>query len=392
MSRHSALMIVAVLAMVAAGCAGPAPAAGGAPIKIGGIFDLTGGTADVGVPYKDGCVAYVDWMNGKGGINGSKIDLIVNDYAYKVPNAEELYNKYVTQDKVVAVMGWGTGDTEALRPKIAADKIPFMSASYSENLTKMSEAPYNFLIGVTYSDQMRIALRYAKENAPDKSRPVRVAFIYNDSGFGKSPMDDGKAYAKANGIDWVDEQIVALTATDATAQLLNMQKKDPDFAIIQETSNAAATVLKDAKKLGLRTKFIGLNWAADEKVVALSGDAAEGYLGTIPFALLDENLPGHKDILDYLKSKGQDSKQVTMRFVQGWWSMAVLAQGINNAGSNITGENIKVGLEKIKDFDTGGVTSKVTFTPQSHKGALSLRMYQVKGGKWVPFTDFIAAQ
>jgi len=72
--------------------------------------------------------------------------------------------------------------------------------------------------------------------------------------------------------------------------------------------------------------------------------------------------------------------------------MAVMAQGIQNAGANVTGETIKAGLEKIKDLDTGGVTSKITFTPDSHKGALSLRMYQVKGGKWLPITDFIQAQ
>jgi hypothetical protein len=49
--------------------------------------------------------------------------------------------------------------------------------------------------------------------------------------------------------------------------------------------------------------------------------------------------------------------------------MAVMVEGIKNAGSNVTGETIKASLEKIKDFDTGGVTSKITFTPQSHKGA-----------------------
>lgn len=94
------------------------------PIRVGAIFDLTGATADVGTPYARGQIAFIDWKNEQGGINGRRLQLFSEDYAYQVPRAEELYTKFVTQDKVVVFSGWGTGDTEALRPKITEDKIP----------------------------------------------------------------------------------------------------------------------------------------------------------------------------------------------------------------------------------------------------------------------------
>ena len=46
-------------------------------------------------------------------------------------------------------------------------------------------------------------------------------------------------------------------------------------------------------------------------------------------------------------------------------------------------------LETMKDFDTGGVTTKLTFTPDDHRGSKALRLYQVKGGKWAPVTDYL---
>ncbi len=367
------------------------PAAAKPPIKIGGIFDLTGGTSDVGAPYADGVKDFVAYINEKGGVNGRKIDLIGIDYAYKIPQAEEAYNRLTTQDKVPVIMGWGTGDTEAMAPKITKDKIPFMSASYSEHLVKNVQTnPYNFMIGVTYSDQMRVALKYIKDNYKGAGNP-KVAFIYNDTGFGKSPMQDGKDWAAKHGVDWVDEEIVALTALDSTSQLLNMQKKNPDFAIIQETAMATATVLKDAKKLGVKTKFIGLNWASDEKVIDLAKDAAEGYIGAIPFAFISENAPGLQEVKDFNKAKGVDWNKHNIRYVQGWISMKVMAEGLKQAGDNLTGEGIKAGLETLKNYDTGGVTAPITFSPQSHKGALKMKLYEVKGGKWVPFTDYIQA-
>lgn len=97
-------------------------------IKIGGLFDLTGGTGDVGTPYAEGEQAYFDYISSKGNINGYTLELIGEDYAYKIPEATKLYQKYKSKDQVAAILGWGTGDTEALRQLVAADKLPFISA------------------------------------------------------------------------------------------------------------------------------------------------------------------------------------------------------------------------------------------------------------------------
>src|SRR3712207_5373463 len=127
------LLVVMALALGACSGVGGGPGAkDSGPIKIGAICDLTGATSDVGVPYCNGEKDYVEFINGQGGVKGRQVQLIADDYAYQVPRAEELYNRLVNQERVVAVMAWGTGDTEALRPKVTQDKIPFLSASYAE--------------------------------------------------------------------------------------------------------------------------------------------------------------------------------------------------------------------------------------------------------------------
>ncbi|HRC64735.1 MAG TPA: ABC transporter substrate-binding protein, partial [Dermatophilaceae bacterium] len=146
-----------LLGLAACGGGGSAASTDTAPIKVGIIADLTGATGDVGKPYNEGMMAYIDWLNAKGGIKGRKIEAMSNDYAYQVPKAEELYKKYVS-DGAVVIQGWGTGDSEALRTKVSADKLPFMSASYAEVLTDPKQAAYNFVVAPTYSDQMRVAL------------------------------------------------------------------------------------------------------------------------------------------------------------------------------------------------------------------------------------------
>lgn len=64
-----------------------------------------------------------------------------------------------------------------------------------------------------------------------------------------------------------------LKALDATSQLLNLSKSKAECALIQETYMATSTILKDAKKLGLDTKFIGLNWTFGKTIIDLAKDA-----------------------------------------------------------------------------------------------------------------------
>ena len=357
-------LVLASLALAA--CSGQA---GGTtsdttPIKVGAIFDLTGATSDVGTPYSEGVKGYVDWKNANGGINGHPINLISADYAYKVDQAEALYTQYV-QEGVVAFQGWGTGDTEALRTKIAGDKIPFMSASYSAALLDMSQAPYNFLAGTSYSDQALIAETWAMQDwkASGKSGDLKIVLIHHDSPFGQSPVADAKAFADKNSIGFTDIAMPA-GATDYVAELAQIQQFGASYVIIQNVSSPAAVLMKDAKSQGVtaNVKFICLNWCADENLIKLAGDAAEGVIGAIPFTPPSSHVSGHDDADNYLKSKGSSLEAKGLHYTQGWWTMAIMAEGIKRTldqGKPVTGENIRAALETIQNFDTGGVTSPI---------------------------------
>ena len=359
-------------------------------IKAGAIFDLSGATYEISVPYADGIRRYVDYINEKGGINGRKVKLIDMDYGYLIPRAKVAYEKLINE-KVHVILGWGTGDTEYLRPRIAEDRIPFMSASYSSKLGIIDEAPYNFLIGVTYSDQMKIVLKFILDQWKDPSRKPRVAFIYSDTEFGKSPIPEGRAYAASIGIEVVAEEIVSLDAREAKEQLLRIKQKKADFAILQETTWAASVILKDAKKMKLDTRFIGLNWCADEKLIALAGEASEGFIGAIPFEFTDPAMPAIAKFMEYNRRKGIDIEGYILRNIQGWATAEVMLEGVRLAGDDLSGPGIRKSLESMRNYSTGGITAPVTFTASDHRGCKQLKLGKVKNGRWQIMTGYLSA-
>src|SRR5205807_6146372 len=251
-------------------------------IKVGGIFDLTGITSDVGKPYAQGVRDAVAWTNDNGGINGKKIKLVDVDYGYKMPEAVAAYKRMVGDDKVIMINGWGTGDTEQLKTQVNADKIPYISASFSGHLTDPAKTPYNFFVAPSYSDQLRAWLSWVKDDWKDKSRAPKVAFFYGDNAYGKAPIEAGRRFCKENGIELVDEEIVPGAFQDATSQLLNMKQKEAGYAYINVTTTGVSTIIRDARKLGLTTKFGSNPYGFGEALPAVAKDVAEGVTGVMP--------------------------------------------------------------------------------------------------------------
>ncbi len=125
---------------------------GAATINVGALNDMTGATSDVGKDYALGIAEAIHYVNDNGGINGKQIKLYQFDYGYRVPEALTKY-KLFKRLKCVAVLGWGTGDTEALAPTITRDKMPYVSASYSAHLTDPKKTPYNLFFATDYSQR-----------------------------------------------------------------------------------------------------------------------------------------------------------------------------------------------------------------------------------------------
>jgi branched-chain amino acid transport system substrate-binding protein len=353
----------------------------GGPIKIAVLSDLSGVTSDVGTPYSEGIRGYVDWLNSNGGIEDRKIELSLNDYTYDVSRAEQLYSQYVNEG-VVAIQGWGTADTEALRQKITQDELPYLSASYAETLVDPKETPYNFIVATTYSDQMRVALKWIAEDAGGKAE---VAVFHHDSPFGQSPLADGQQYIQDKGLQLGYRAYpMAGGATDYVALLNRARSQGAKYIVIQNVSSPAAVVARNIAQQRLDMKIVCLNWCADELFIKLAGDAAEGHIMVQPFTPPTVPVSGHDEPAEYLQGKGATLEAKTLHYVQGWYTMHVMAEGIRKViedGDEVTGPNIKKALEEMDPIETGDVTLPVDFSADDHKGVDGTGIYEVKGGK-----------
>src|SRR5947209_5715018 len=122
--------LVAALALAASACAGASSTGGnGTEITIGAWYPLTGPVSASGVPERAGADAYFKMINDRGGINGHKVNWIVQDNAFDPQQTVQIARQLIGQDKVVAIVAAnGTSQAEAAFPFVLQQsKVPILN-------------------------------------------------------------------------------------------------------------------------------------------------------------------------------------------------------------------------------------------------------------------------
>jgi branched-chain amino acid transport system substrate-binding protein len=98
---------------------------------------------------------------------------------------------------------------------------------------------------------------------------------------------------------------------------------------------------------------------------------------------------GHGVITEYLEEQGTDPETIGTSWVQGWYVMHVMAEGMRAAiadgAEELDGPAIREALETMGPIDTGGVVGDgtVEFSAESHRGSVGTGVYTAEGGQMV---------
>ena len=135
-----AALVAAGLTLAITGTAGAAQAPG--TIKIGVNQPLTGPVAASGNFVVNGARIAADEINAKGGVLGSKLELVVEDNKSNPTEAVAAAEKLIVRDKVPVMMGaWSSTYTLAVMPKLMDYKVPMLVETSSSDKMTVSGNP-----------------------------------------------------------------------------------------------------------------------------------------------------------------------------------------------------------------------------------------------------------
>ncbi len=369
----------------------------GKVLKIGNFCDRLGPTQTIGVKYCRGFHDYMDLINSRGGVEGWKIEHEEIEHGYAVPKAVEGYNKFKSEG-YLAVVSYGTPITDALKTFANRDKISLLTPGFGiSDVEDPTKFPYVFVGVASYKSQVAAIYQYIKEAWKEK-RAAKIAYLFYDNPAGRDPLDYVHELPKKLGnMELVGEVPCPAPCAEASSQMLQLQRLDPDFIISHLFGKGPALTVGEKAKLGMKSTMISLVWGFSEDEVNVNGPAAEGYMG-VNFVVMPEDLarlPVHAAIVEMYKKQGKEAPREmnSIYYVRGIMNAALLTEAAKNAikaagGGPVTGETFKKGMESIKDFTGEGTMAPTTITATNHAGSRKVRLYRVQGGKFMLVKDW----
>lgn len=372
----------------------------------------TGAYAPNGVPFANGYVDYLKYVNAKGGINGVKVSFEECETGYATDKGVECYERLKGKNGgATVVQPLSTGITFALTEKAPGDKIPLITGGYGRSeSTDGMVFKWNFPLTGTYWDAADVLIQHIakKEGGMDKLKGKKIALVYHDSPYGKEPIALLQERSKLNGFE-LSLLPVAHPGVEQKATWLQIRQSRPDNVLLWGWGVMNSTALKEAQATGYaREKMLGVWWAGAEPDVKDVGAGAKGYNALALQHSAEPESKVVKDVLAQLHAKGQGTgpkEEVgQVLYMRGLISAMLGVEGVRKAqerfgkGKVMTSEQVRWGLENLnldqKTLDAmgfAGVMRPVATSCLDHMGASWVRIQTWDGGKWVPGNDWYQA-
>lgn len=356
-------------------------------VVLGASVPLTGPFAFAGAGINDGIADYVDIINQDGGIAGRAVRYEREDTGYKVDASVAAFSRITDQYDVNVYYGDSTGFSKTIASELERRGSMILGgSSFASELNDPAAFPYHFIAGPDYSEQVNILLSYIAETSPGAS----IAFVNSDTEFGRDPIDRSLQRAEELGLEVVAEVLTPPTSVDVSTEVLRLRRADPEFTIFHGYVLAPIPeFVQQMRQLGLRSRFMGTFYSMDQEMVKRMGEAADGFMGVMPYRYSDDN-NGDAPMMDRIRAMREDYQ--TIFYTQGFLSAMLMLEAVRRAiesGQDLNGRTVKAALNTLENFDTGGlIGTPITITGNSVPVG---RIYQFDGGqgRMLPVSDWI---
>lgn len=353
------------------------------PIKVGSILSVTGAAAYLGTPELNTLQMYVEDLNKSGGVLGRQLQLIHYDDGSDASKANGFAKRLVEDDKVDFIVGGTTtGSTMSMVPLVEKAGVPFMSLA---GAVVVVEPVKKWVFKASTTDRIAAERVFMDMQARGISK---IALLSENSGFGQSGKKQSEEVADKYGITFVVKETYGPKDTDMSPQLTKIKNMaDVQAVFVFGFGQGPAIVTKNYRQLDIDLPLYHAHGVGSEEFISLAGTAAEGAKALAPALMIGDTLENddpQKPVVTSYRAAYKDrfNEDVSMFGGQAYDNFFIVIDAIKRVGSTDKAK-VRDAIESTKGFiGTGG---EVNMSSTDHMGLAveSLRMLEVKDGKWV---------
>lgn len=388
-TRWRTVALVAVFALVLSACGdddetttggegtATTQAMGDMP-TIGFVGALTGDDANLGLNIRDGMKVAIDEENAKG---GAQVMMKEFDTAGDPAQASTIKDRFITDRNVIGLVGPAfSGETKALLPDLQNAGLVMVSASATnKDLPTVVPGGASVFHRVIADDALQAngIVAYLSGLTP---KPGRVAYIHDNSEYGKGLADGVEAGATAKGLVKATSATVDPEAQDYSGTVNAVKGANPTHIFYGGYYASAGRLKKQLTDANVTAQFISGDGSLDAGFVTSAGaPAAEGARLSCPCNLALEASTGDlKTFYDSYKAK--IGREPGLYSPEAYDAAKLLIQGIK--AGNADRAKLLTYVESVPMYE--GVSKPIEFEENGNLKAKSFFVFQVKSGKIAP--------
>ncbi len=330
-------------------------------ILIGQTAGFSGPVAGGVKETTDGARLYIDHVNKNGGVHGRKIVLESLDDAFDPKRAGLNAKKLIEESGVFAMfLTRGTPHTEAVIPHLKAHGVPLIAPSTGAELLHTPVNPLIFNVRTKYqleAEQAVVLLATLGNKL--------IGLIHVDDSFGKDV-----AKGVMNGFKAANLQPASVSTYDRTSGKVDdavqeLLKANPRAGILIGSGTAVVSIVELVRKAGSGMQLLTISNNSSGAFVKSLGENARGVIVTQVFPNPLRTMTAISNEMQKLALE-KPGFVISHQAMEGFAGAKVLVEGLKRAGKNPTRESFIAGLEKIRNYDLGGLF--VSYSPKDHTG------------------------
>ncbi|TVQ37560.1 MAG: branched-chain amino acid ABC transporter substrate-binding protein [Spirochaetaceae bacterium] len=343
-----------------------------AVIRIGVAGAHSGDLASYGLPTVNAAELVAEMYNAEGGINGARVQLIVEDDVCQPEVAANIAAKLVG-DGVVAVIGHiCSGATfAALGTYLDSDILAISPSATAPDLTQSGEYP-NFFRTIASDDaQARMQVDFAL----DTLNVRRIAVLHDRGDYGRGLAENARDFIQADGRG----QVVVFDgvtpgAVDYSAIIARIEQSNADAVIYGGYHPEASRIVGQMRDRGMQTLFISGDGVKDDTFIQTAGPASEGVYATGPM-----DLSGNPVAMDaarrHREKYGEDPGPF---FLEAYAAALALFNAIEIGGTDYDGI-----ANALRNNTVDTSVGPIRFDRRGDAEGVGFAVYQVQNGVYV---------
>jgi branched-chain amino acid transport system substrate-binding protein len=369
-----------------------------------------GATGGLGSELYRGSMAYIEYINRNGGVNGKKIIIKAYDDGYNPIPAIVNTVRLIENDNVFLLFDYvGTPTVTRILPtlKSNSDKHIYLFFPFT-GAQPHRQPPYDEFVF-----NLRASYHQETEGLVDHLVSIgrkRIAVFYQVDAYGRSGWNGVRTTLAKYGLKIVGEATYrrGTQYTDSLKQQVDIIKGyNPDAIISIGAYAACAAFIRDARDAGMNVPIANVSFVGSEFLISLLLETGRKKGKDYTFNLINSQVvPSYEDttlpaVREYRKLIDQYNplpprelaeatyKPLRYSFVsfEGFLNAKLLVEILKQMGRDPKRSDIKNVVEQIENLDIG-IDARVSFAPGEHQGMNKVYFTTVIKGRFIPITDW----